>query len=103
MSVPSASVLALAGPAGGATTVYLPLTALLSIVANAYGPVKYIPATPVWNALLVSVVVSVSALGCTTFGVPQKSCSNHLSDCLACGLFTVAVNLPLPAELKYSP
>src|SRR2546421_11992724 len=103
MFVPSASVLAPPGPGGGATTVYLPLTALLSIVANAYGPVKYIPATPVWNALLVSVVVSVNALGCTTLGVPQKNCSNHFSDCLAWELLTVAVNLPLPAELKYSP
>src|SRR2546423_2175052 len=61
------------------------------------------PATPVWNALLVSVVVSVSALGCTTFGVPQKSCSNHFSDCLAGELLTLAVNLPPPAEVKYSP
>jgi len=61
------------------------------------------PVTPVWKALLVSVVVSLSELGWTTFGEPQYMPSNHFSDCLPGGLLTVAVNLPLPASLKYSP
>src|SRR5215831_12808839 len=103
MSVPSASVLAPPGPGGGAMTSYLPLTALASMVAKAYGPVKYIPVTPVWKALFVSVVVSLSELGCTTFGEPQYMLSNHFSDCFDAELLIVAVNLPLPASLKYSP
>src|SRR6266536_2199663 len=102
MSVPSASVFALAGPAGGATTVYLPLTGELSMVAKAYGPVKYIPVTPVWNALLVSVVVSLSALGCTTFCVQNRSL-NQVVACTPAALFTEAENLPPPVSLKYSP
>src|SRR2546423_402121 len=102
MFVPSARVLPLSGPAGGATTVYLPLTAVASIVANAYGPVKYIPVTPVWNALFVSVVVSLSALGWTTFW-PQNRFLNHVVACTPAGLLTLAVNLPPPAPLKYSP
>src|SRR2546421_8408910 len=102
MFVPSASVLALSGPAGGAITVYLPLTAVASIVANAYGPVKYIPVTPVWNALLVSVVVSLSALGWTTFW-PQNRSLNQVVARTPAGLLTLAVNLPLPASPKYSP
>src|SRR5881227_2902460 len=61
------------------------------------------PVTPVWNALLVSVVVSLSELGCTTFGEPQYRFSNHFSDVLPASLLTVAVNLPLPLSLKYSP
>src|SRR5690348_14053789 len=101
MSVPSARVLALAGPCGGATTVYLPLTAAASIVANAYGPVKYIPVTPVWNSLLVSVVVSLSALGWTTFEVQNRSLSQVVA-CTPASLFTEAENLP-PLSLKYSP
>src|SRR5690349_8839467 len=102
MFVPSASVLALSGPAGGATTVYFPLTAVASMVANAYGPVKYIPVTPVWKALLVSVVVSLSALGWTTFW-PQNRSLNQVVARTPAGLLTLAVNLPLPASPKYSP
>src|SRR5215469_4764279 len=99
MSVPSARVFALAGPFGGATAMYLPLMGVASMVAYAYGPVKYMPVTPVWNALLVSVVVSLSALGCTTLSV-QNSFSRYCTDCSACGVLMVAVNLPLPADLK---
>src|SRR2546423_4790694 len=102
MFVPSASVLALSGPAGGAITVYFPLTGLASIVANAYGPVKYIPVTPVWNALLVSVVVSLSALGWTTF-CAQNRFLNQVVACTPAALLTLAANLPLPESVKYSP
>src|SRR5256714_8181258 len=102
MFVPSARVLPLAGPAGGPPGVRIPLPAVASIVATAYGPVKYIPVTPVWNALFVSVVVSLSALGWTTFW-PQNRFLNHVVACTPAGLLTLAVNLPPPAPLKYSP
>src|ERR1700741_4105616 len=99
MSVPSARVWALAGPFGGATTMYFPLIAVASMVAYAYGPVKYMPVTPVWNALLASVVVSLSALGCTTLSV-QNSFSKYCTDSSDCEVLMLAVNLPLPADLK---
>src|SRR3954452_1535114 len=95
MSVPSASVWPLSGPVGGATTTNLPLTAVASIEENAYGPVKYMPVTPVWKALLVSVVVSLSELGWTTLGVPQYRFSKYCTDLSDSGLSRVAVNLPL--------
>jgi len=51
--------------------------------------------TPVSNAVLDSAVVLFSALGCTTLSV-QNSCSKYCTELSACGVFTVAVNLPLP-------
>src|SRR2546430_1972778 len=59
------------------------------------------PVTPVWNALLVSVVVSLSELGWTTFW-SQNRLLNHCVALSASGVLTVAENLPL-LPLKYSP
>src|SRR4051794_8057963 len=95
MSVPSASVRALAGPAGGATTTYLPLIEGAPMGANAEAPGKYLPVPPVWTALLVSVVVSLSELGCTTFGLPKNMLSKYCTDLSDSALLTVALNLPL--------
>src|SRR5258706_13204700 len=81
---------------------YLPLMAVASIVANAYGPVKYMPVTPVWKALLVSVVVSLRVLGWTTLLVQNMS-SKYFTDASAWGELRVAVNLPSLAEEKEWP